>query len=261
MNVNGKVALVTGSTSGIGLGIAEELAKKGCKIALNGLVKDNEGEELKQRFKTEYGVDTIFSAADLTDQNAIAQMVEETEAQLGPIDILVNNAGIQHTSPLEAFPAEKWEAMIAIMLSAPFYAMQKVMPKMRERGWGRVVNIASVHGLVASVNKAAYVAAKHGVTGLSKVAALEYAGSGVTCNYICPGWVDTPLVKSQYTAIADNEGVSVDEAKTKLVSAKQPSGTFTSPNQLGEVVLFLCSDAAGNMTGSQFTVDGGWTAQ
>ena len=202
-----------------------------------------------------------YHAADMSKPDEIAAMVRYAETEMGGVDILVNNAGIQHVSPIESFPAERWDAVIAVNLSSAFHAMQQVLPHMRARRWGRIINIASVHGLVASVNKAAYVAAKHGLVGLTKVAALETATTGITVNAICPGWVLTPLVQKQVDARAAAGGLSNEEAKRQLLAEKQPSLQFTTPGQLGELAVFLCSPAADNIRGASFNVDGGWAAQ
>lgn len=259
--LRGKAAIVTGSTSGIGLGIARALARAGADVMLNGFGDASEIEAIRRGIETEFGVRTFHSSADMSKPEQIATMVAQTHEALGSVDILVNNAGIQHTASVEGFPAAKWEQVIAINLSAVFYGTQAVLPLMRERGWGRIVNIASVHGLVASVNKSAYVAAKHGVVGLTKVVALENAEGPITCNAICPGWVLTPLVQKQIDALAAREGLPIPEAEVKLLEEKQPSKRFTTPEQLGELTVFLCSDAAANITGTAIPVDGGWMAR
>jgi 3-hydroxybutyrate dehydrogenase len=261
VNLKGKTALVTGSTSGIGLGIARTLARSGANLVLNGFGDPATIEALRQSVERNYGVTATYSDADMSEPDAIKAMIEDAARQFGTVDILVNNAGIQHTAPTHDFPTERWDAVIAINLSAVFHAIHAVLPLMRAKGWGRIINIASVHGLVASVNKAAYVAAKHGVIGLTKVVALENAGSAVTCNAICPGWALTPLVQKQIDALAEREGLSQEEACDRLLSEKQPSRQFTTPEQLGDLALFLCGPAAANMQGSIITMDGGWTAQ
>jgi len=260
MTLKGKVAVVTGSTSGIGLGIARALAGAGADVLLNGFGDAGAIEELRAGIAAEFGVRAAYHGADLSKPEEIRAMFAQAEAEFGRVDILVNNAGIQYVAPVEEFPVERWDAVIAINLSAVFHGIQNALPGMKQRGWGRIINIASVHGQVASVNKSAYVAAKHGVVGLTKTVALETAGSGVTCNAICPGWVLTPLVQKQIDALAANKGVSIDQARAELV-AKQPSGDFVTPDQLGALAVFLCSDAATQMTGSNLTMDGGWTAQ
>ena len=255
--LTGRTALITGSTSGIGLGIASTLAQHGANIVLNGF-GDVQGAIAHLK---EYDGMVGYHAADMSKPDEIAAMVRYAETEMGGVDILVNNAGIQHVSPIESFPAERWDAVIAVNLSSAFHAMQQVLPHMRARRWGRIINIASVHGLVASVNKAAYVAAKHGLVGLTKVAALETATTGITVNAICPGWVLTPLVQKQVDARAAAGGLSNEEAKRQLLAEKQPSLQFTTPGQLGELAVFLCSPAADNIRGASFNVDGGWAAQ
>jgi 3-hydroxybutyrate dehydrogenase len=259
--LKGKTALVTGSTSGIGLGIAEALAAKGADVMLNGFGDADVIAGLRKRIGDQFGVKVGYDGADLSKPDQIKTLIEHATEELGKIDILVNNAGIQFTSPIEEFPPERWEAVIAINLSAVYYGMHYALPGMKQRGWGRLINIASAHGLVASVNKSAYVAAKHGVIGLSKVAALENAETGITSNCICPGWVLTPLVQKQIDALAERKGLSGEEAARDLLGEKQPSKRFVTPEQLGELAVFLSSDAASNMTGAALTMDGGWTAQ
>ena len=255
--LTGRTALITGSTSGIGLGIAVTLAQHGANVILNGF-GDVEGAKARL---AEYDGLVGYHPADMSKPDQIAAMIRYAETEMGGVDILINNAGIQHVSPIEEFPAERWDAVIAINLSAAFHAMQQVLPHMRARRWGRIINIASVHGLVASVHKAAYVAAKHGLVGLTKVAALETATSGITVNAICPGWVLTPLVQKQVDARAAAGGLSNEEAKRQLLGEKQPSLQFTTPEQLGELAVFLCSPAADNIRGASLNVDGGWAAQ
>jgi 3-hydroxybutyrate dehydrogenase len=259
--LNGKAALVTGSTSGIGASVADRLAANGANIMLNGFGEVSIIDAEMKRLSDQYGVKVGYSAADLSNADGVQSLIDATHTELGSLDILVNNAGIQHTSPVEEFPAEKWELIISLMLSAPFYAIQAALPYMKKNGWGRIVNIASVHGLVGSINKSAYVAAKHGVVGLTKVVALETAETPVTCNAICPGFVLTPLVQKQIDAIAERDGISNDDARVKLLSEKQPSKNFTKPEQIGDLTNFLCSDAASEMRGGSYTLDGGWTAQ
>src|SRR3954469_1041952 len=257
----GKNAIVTGSTSGIGLGIARALASDGCNIMLNGFGEASAIEQERGRIEEDFGVRAAFHPADLSKPSDVTDMIEVTTRELGRVDILVNNAGIQHTARIENFPAERWDAVIAINLSSNFHAIRAVIPQMRERNWGRIINIASTHGLVASVEKTAYVAAKHGVLGLTKVVALETATTGITCNAICPGWVLTPLVDKQIRERAAREEISVDQAKAELLSEKQPSHEFATPEQLGAVAVFLCSEAAAQIRGAALPVDGGWTAQ
>ena len=235
-----KVAIVTGSTSGIGLGIARRLAAVGADLMLNGFGDRTEIDRLQAGLEQEFGIRTGYSAADMSKPDQVAGLIEQATRELGRVDILVNNAGIQHTAPVHEFPIEKWDAIIAINLSAVFHATKAALPQMLERDWGRIINIASTHGLVASAQKAAYVAAKHGVVGLTKVTALETATTGVTCNAICPGWVLTPLVQKQIEARAASEGIPVEQAKRELLAEKQPSHEFVTPEQLGDLAVFLC---------------------
>ncbi|HEY0835323.1 MAG TPA: 3-hydroxybutyrate dehydrogenase [Azospirillum sp.] len=259
--LKGKVAIVTGSTSGIGLGIARALAGQGADVVLNGFGDADGIERLRAALEAEFGVRAAYHGADLSKPEEIEALVAHAEAVLGRVDVLVNNAGIQHVASIEDFPVERWDAVIAINLTAVFHGTRLVLRGMKERGWGRVINIASAHGLVASAQKSAYVAAKHGVVGLTKVTALETAGTGVTCNAICPGWVLTPLVQKQIDALAASNGLSADAARAELLGAKQPSGQFVTPDQLGALAVFLCSDAAAQMTGAALPMDGAWTAQ
>jgi 3-hydroxybutyrate dehydrogenase len=259
--LKGKAAIVTGSTSGIGLGIARALAAAGCDVMLNGFGDASDIEFTRSQIAKEFGVRAAFNPANIANPAEIVAMVEAATRDLGRVDILVNNAGIQHTAPVEEFPAERWDAVIAINLSSNFHAIRAVVPQMRKRNWGRIINIASAHGLVASVDKAAYVAAKHCVIGLTKVVALETATTGITCNAICPGWVLTPLVEKQIRERASREKISVDQAKADLLSEKQPSHDFATPEQIGALTVFLCSEAAAQMRGAALPVDGGWTAQ
>jgi 3-hydroxybutyrate dehydrogenase len=260
-SLSGKVALVTGSTSGIGLGIARALAAAGANVVLNGFGDQAQIDELVAEFRSRYKVTAGHSAADMSKPVEIAWMVAQAARELGGVDILVNNAGIQHVAPVEEFPVEKWDAVIAINLSAAFHATRAAVPHMKARKWGRIINIGSTHGLVASVHKAAYVAAKHGILGLTKVVALETATTGITCNAICPGWVLTPLVQKQIDAIAARENLAPDAARMKLLGEKQPSLEFATPEQIGAAALFLCSQAAAQIRGIALPVDGGWTAQ
>ncbi len=259
--LKGHNAVVTGSTSGIGQGIARALAAAGCNIMMNGFGDPDAIEELRDGIENEFNVRALFNGADLSQPALCADLIHDAEKRFGNIDILVNNAGIQHVSPIESFPLNRWDAIIAVNLSAAFHTMRAALPGMKSAGWGRIINIASVHGLVASVNKSAYVAAKHGIMGLTKTAALELAGSGVTCNAICPGWVLTPLVKKQIEARAERDNISLAQAATELLHEKQPSGQFTTVEQLGALAVFLCSPAADNITGVPLLADGGWTAQ
>jgi 3-hydroxybutyrate dehydrogenase len=257
----GQCAIVTGSTSGIGLGIARSLAASGAHLMLNGFGDAAQIESLRAGLAREFGVKVSYSGADMSKPDQIRQMVRAAREELGSVDILVNNAGIQHTAPIESFPPERWDAVLAINLSSVFHAVQAALPAMKATNWGRIVNIASTHGLVASVEKSAYVAAKHGVIGLTKAIALETATTGVTCNAICPGWVLTPLVQQQIDARAKREGLSNDQAKAALLAEKQPSGEFATPEQIGGVCVFLCSDAAAQIRGAADPVDGAWLAQ
>jgi 3-hydroxybutyrate dehydrogenase len=261
MNLSNKVALVTGSTSGIGLGIARTLASDGADILLNGFGDPALIDKLLAEFESRYQVKAAYSPADMSKPAEIAAMVAQAGRELGGVDILVNNAGIQHLAPVEEFPLEKWDAVIAINLSAAFHAVRAALPHMKARNWGRIINIASTHGLVASAQKAAYVAAKHGILGLTKVVALETATTGITCNAICPGWVLTPLVQKQIDDRAAQEKIDSAAAKVKLLGEKQPSLEFATPEQIGAAALFLCSDAAAQIRGIALPVDGGWTAQ
>ena len=255
--LKGKAAIVTGSTSGIGLGIARALAGAGCHVMLNGFGEASAIEAERARIADEFGVRTAFNGADMAKPAEIERMVEATTRELGRVDILVKNAGIQHTAPVERLPVERWDAVIAINLSAAFHAIRAAVPQMRERNWGRIINIASAHGL----EKAAYVTAKHGLVGLTKVVALETATTGITCNAICPGWVLTPLVEKQITDRAAREGIPVDRAKSELLGEKQPSHEFATPEQIGGLAVFLCSPAADQIRGAALPIDGGWTAQ
>jgi 3-hydroxybutyrate dehydrogenase len=259
--LKGKTAIVTGSTSGIGLGIARALGAEGANLMLNGFGDAAQIESLRAGLAGEFGVKVAYSGADMSRPEQIRQMVKDASAQLGSVDILVNNAGIQHTAPVESFPPERWDAVLAINLSSAFHAIQAVLPGMKSSNWGRIVNIASTHGLIASVEKSAYVAAKHGLLGLTKVVALEMAKTNVTCNAICPGWVLTPLVQKQIEDRAERNGIAVERAKADLLGEKQPSGEFATPEQIGALCVFLCSDAAAQVRGAAVPVDGGWVAQ
>ena len=255
--LKGKTALVTGSTSGIGLGIAKALARQGANIVLNGF-GDTQGPRAEI---AALGVKVGFHGADMSKPSEIEAMMAYAAAEFGRVDILVNNAGIQHVARIEDFPVERWDAIIAINLSSAFHATRLALPAMRQADWGRIINVASVHGLVASAEKSAYVAAKHGIVGLTKVTALENATTGVTCNAICPGWVLTPLVQKQVDAKAAALGISNDEAKKVLLGEKEPSMQFTTPDELGELAVFFCSSAGNNVRGVAWTMDGGWIAQ
>ena len=255
--LKGKTALVTGSTSGIGLGIAQALARQGAQVVLNGFGDDEAARQSVERL----GVKTGYHGADMSKPAEIEDMMRYAEREFGAVDILVNNAGIQHVANVEDFPVEKWDAILAINLSSAFHTTRLALPAMKQRNWGRIINVASAHGLVASAQKSAYVAAKHGIVGFTKAVALETATTGVTVNAICPGWVLTPLVQKQVDDRAARDGVSVEEAKRRLLGEKQPSLQFTTPEQLGELAVFLCSEAAVNVRGVAWNVDGGWVAQ
>jgi 3-hydroxybutyrate dehydrogenase len=257
--LQGKTALVTGSTSGIGLGVALCLARQGANVILNGF-GDVEGPKAEVEAAGR-GIKIGYHGADMSKAGEIEAMMAYAEAEFGGVDILVNNAGIQHVANVEDFPVERWDSVIAINLSSTFHTTRLALPGMKARNWGRIINIASVHGLVASTQKSAYVAAKHGVIGLTKVTALENATTGVTCNAICPGWVLTPLVQKQVDARAAKDGVDNTEATRRLLGEKQPSLQFTTPEQLGDLAVFLCSPAGANVRGVAWQVDGGWTAQ
>jgi 3-hydroxybutyrate dehydrogenase len=255
--LTGKTALVTGSTSGIGLGIAKALAQQGANIVLNGF-GDAEGPKAEV---AALGVKVAYHGADMSKAAEIEAMMQFAADTFGGVDILVNNAGIQHVASVEDFPVERWDAIIAINLTSAFHTTRLALPHMKKTNWGRIVNVASVHGLVASAQKSAYVAAKHGIVGLTKVTALENATTGVTCNAICPGWVLTPLVQKQVDAKAAALGVSNEEAKKVLLGEKEPSMQFTTPEELGALAVFFCSSAADNVRGVAWNMDGGWVAQ
>jgi len=260
IGLKGRVAVVTGSTSGIGLGIAEALAAHGAAVLLNGFGPAPAVDAAIARVKA-YGTSVAYSAADMSQRDQIGAMLTQATRDLGPVDILVNNAGIQFTAPVEEFPVDRWDAILAINLSAAFHGVRAALPGMRDRNWGRIINIASTHGLVASIHKAAYVAAKHGVLGLTKVVALETATTNITCNAICPGWVLTPLVQRQIDDLAARDRVSPAQAKHALLAEKQPSQEFVTSAQIGAAVVFLCSEAAAQIRGVALPMDGGWLAQ
>ena len=259
--LKGKVAIVTGSTSGIGLGIATALAAEGCDVMLNGFGAAAAIERLRAELAEKHGVRAGYAAADISKPAEISGMVAATVREFGAVDILVNNAGIQHVAKVVDFPAERWDAVIAINLSAAFHTAKAALPHMTKKGWGRIINIASAHGLVASGEKAAYVAAKHGLVGLTKVIAIEAANQGVTCNAICPGWVLTPLVQQQIEARAKAQGIPVEQARENLLREKQPMLEFTTPEKIGALTVFLCGEAASTITGAALSIDGGWVAQ
>ena len=252
-----KTALVTGSTSGIGLGIAKALARQGAHIVMNGF-GDVDGPKAELEA---LGVQVLYHGADMSKPAEIEDMMQQAARTFGRVDVLVNNAGIQHVAPVHNFPVERWDAVIAINLTSAFHTSRLALPAMREANWGPIINVASVHGLVGSADKSAYVAAKHGIVGLTKVTALENATTGVTCNAICPGWVLTPLVQKQVDAKAAALGLSNEEAKRVLLGEKEPSMQFTTPEELGELAVFFCSPAANNVRGVAWNMDGGWAAQ
>jgi 3-hydroxybutyrate dehydrogenase len=258
--LKGKTALVTGSTSGIGLGIARALAQQGANIVVNGFGDASVIAGVQKDLQA-LGVRTLYDGADMSKPAQIEAMVRKAEETFGSVDVLVNNAGIQHVANIEDFPVEKWDAIIAINLSSSFHTIRAALPKMKQAGWGRIINIASAHGLVASAQKSAYVAAKHGIVGLTKAVALETARTRVTCNAICPGWVLTPLVQKQIDARARNENIPAEKAKHDLLAEKQPSIEFVTTEQIGALALFLCSDAAVEIRGAAWNIDGGWVAQ
>ena len=258
--LKGKVVIVTGSTSGIGLGIARAYAAQGATVALTGLGDADAIEETRLTLHQEHSTEVRYYGCDLADPQATQAMVAKVISQLGRVDVLVNNAGIQHVAAIEDFPVARWDAIIALNLSAVFHGTKAVLPGMRKQKWGRIINIASAHGLVGSPHKSAYVAAKHGVVGLTKVVALETAGSGITANAICPGWVRTELVEKQISVLASKKSIDQEAAARELLSEKQPSLQFASPEQLGALAVFLSTQAAAQMTGASIPVDGGWTA-
>src|SRR5437773_2854041 len=258
--MKGKTAVVTGSTSGIGLGIAEALAKKGANIVLNGFGDKAEIERLRARLTDSCKVNVAYDGADMTKPDSIEAMMKSTIGRFGAVDILVNNAGIQHVAPVEEFPVDKWNAIIALNLSAAFHTTRLALPAMKKKGWGRIVNIASAHALRASPFKAAYVSAKHGLAGLTKTVALELAEHGVTANAISPGFVWTPLVEKQIPDLAKSENITLEAAKKQVLS-RQPTNQFVTVEQVAALAAFLASEAAASITGANYSIDGGWTAQ
>lgn len=259
--LQGKTALVTGSTSGIGLGVAQALAKDGANIIINGLGNAGEIEKIRASIETDYKVKALYHGADMTRPDQIRDMCAKGVEAFGAIDILVNNAGIQYVAPIDEFPEEKWDAIIAINLTSAFHTTKACLPGMKKKGWGRIINIASAHGLVASPFKSAYVSAKHGIVGMTKTVALEVATEHITCNAICPGYVNTPLVQNQIRDQAKVHGISEAEVVEKIMMEPQPTKKFVEIDQLGALAVFLCSDAAQNITGTALSVDGGWTAK
>jgi 3-hydroxybutyrate dehydrogenase len=259
--LKGKTALVTGSTSGIGLSTARAFAEAGANIMLNGFGETAAIEKERAGLEKDFGVKARYSGADMSKPAEIAAMIAATEKEFGALDILVNNAGIQFVANIEDFPVDKWDAVIAINLSSAFHSIRAALLGMKKRNWGRIINIASAHGLVASAQKVAYVAAKHGLVGMTKVVAIEAANAGVTCNAICPGWVLTPLVQKQIEDRAKSSGKTVKQEEIALLSEKQPMHAFTRPESVGALAVFLSSDAAATITGSAYSIDGGWVAQ
>jgi len=259
MSLKGRTAIITGSTSGIGLAVAEALAQAGANIVVNGLGSEADNEAAIRRV-AKAGTRVVFNGADMLRHNQIAAMVEMAEQELGSVDIVVNNAGIQHVSPVEDFPIEKWDAIIGINLSSSFHIVRAAVPGMKRRKWGRIINICSAHSLVASPFKSAYIAAKHGLAGFTKCVALEVAEAGITSNAISPGFVWTPLVEKQLPDLAKSKGITIEEAKAYVVGA-QPNKRFIMPEEIGSLAAFLASDAAASITGANYSVDGGWTAQ
>jgi 3-hydroxybutyrate dehydrogenase len=259
--LKGKSAVVTGSTSGIGLAIARALAKEGVNVTINGFGAAADIEKERAGIETEFGVKAAYSAADMTKPAEIADMIKTAEKTYGSVDILVNNAGIQHVAPIEEFPNEKWNQIIAINLSAAFHTIRAAVPGMKARKWGRIINTASAHSLVASPFKAAYVTAKHGLTGLTKTVALEVATLGITANCISPGYVWTPLVEKQIPDTMKARGMTEEQVKQDVLLAAQPTKQFVTPEQVAALALYLCSDAAAQITGANLSIDGGWTAQ
>jgi 3-hydroxybutyrate dehydrogenase len=261
MTLRGKTALVTGSTSGIGLGVARALAAEGANVMLNGFGDAEVIERLGRDLAGQFGVEVAYDGVDLMHADGPGALIEATRARFGTLDVLVNNAGIQHVAPIESFPTAQWDAIIALNLTAVFLGMKAAIPIMKSQGWGRIINVASAHGLVASPNKVAYVAAKHGVVGATKVAAIEVANDGITVNAICPGWVLTPLVERQLEERAAAAGTAVAAESDALLAEKQPMLQFTSPDAIGALTVYLCSDAARTVTGTPISIDGGWVAQ
>ncbi len=259
--MNNKTALVTGSSSGIGLATAKALAKQGIEVMLNGLETQSEGAPIAAAIEQEFGCKARYCSADLSKPDQIEKLFESMQVEFGGIDILVNNAGIQYTASTVDFPPEKWDQVIAINLSAAFHTSRLALPLMQKAGWGRIINIASVHGLVGSANKSAYCAAKHGLVGFTKVVALEHAADGITANCICPGWTDTPLLQHQFKVFAEQQHVTVEEARAGLVQTKTPYPSLVQPSAIGELAVFLCSDSAQAITGAALPIDGAWTSQ
>ncbi len=259
--LKGKSVLVTGSTSGIGLGIARAFTAQGCNVMLNGFGDSVMIEKTRAALAAEHKVAVLYSSADMGKPAEVAAMVDQARRRFGTLDVLVNNAGIQHVAPVQEFPVEKWDAIIAVNLSSAFHTIRAALPAMKEKGWGRIINIASAHGLVASPFKSAYVAAKHGMVGLTKTVALETAGTGVTCNAVCPGFVLTPLVEKQIEDRAREKGISREDAIQNVILERQPSKEFVKVEEIAALSVFLAGDAAASITGAAYSIDGGWTAQ
>ena len=259
--LKGKSAIVTGSTSGIGLGIARALAAQGCNVMLNGFGDSAQIETLRAALSAEHKVTVLYSSADMSKPLEVVALVDQVARRFGSVDVLVNNAGIQHVAPVDEFPVEKWDQILAINLSSAFHAIRIALPGMRARNWGRIINIASAHGLVASPFKSAYVAAKHGLVGLTKTVALEVAGKGITCNAVCPGFVLTPLVETQIQDRAKERGISREDAINNVILERQPSKEFVKIEEIAALAVFLAGDDAASITGAAYSIDGGWTAQ
>lgn len=256
-----KVAVITGATSGIGKAVALTMAEKKLKVAINGFGSESEIDSVLKELKEAGAKEALHIPTDMSRVSEIEHFIHIVQEKFGSLDVLVNNAGIQHTALVENFPVEKWDQVISINLSAAFHTMRLSVPGMKKQNWGRIINIASVHGLVASTQKSAYVAAKHGLVGLTKVVALECADTGITCNAVCPGWVETPLVQKQVDSIAALDGISISEARHRLISEKQPSNKFVGLDELAHLCLYLTSDLASSITGASLPIDGGWTAR
>jgi 3-hydroxybutyrate dehydrogenase len=261
MSLQGKTVIVTGSTSGIGEGMAKAFAREGCNVVLNGLGHKDEIETLRRSIEKEFSVKILYKPADMTKPEEIKKMIDDTAQELGRLDIIVNNAGIQHVAPIEEFPVEKWNAIIAINLSSAFHMIRSAVPHLKKQGWGRIISTGSAHSLVASPFKSAYVAAKHGIAGLTKTVALELAQHNITCNAICPGYVETPLVKGQIADQAQSRGISEDKVVSDVILAAEPTKKFTTIEDVAALALYLCSDNASNITGSMISIDGGWIAE
>ena len=259
--LKGKSVVITGSTSGIGLGIARAFAAQGCNVMLNGFGNSAEIERLRAGLASEHNVSVLYSSADMARPAEIVAMIDQAKRRFGAVDVLVNNAGIQHVAPVDEFPIDKWDAILAINLSSAFHAIRSALPGMKNRGWGRIINVASAHGLVASPFKSAYVAAKHGLVGLTKTVALETAGKGVTCNAICPGYVLTPLVEKQIDDQAKVHDIAREDVIRDVILERQPSKEFVRIEDVAALAVFLCGDAAASVTGAALPIDGGWVAQ